>query len=107
MQQSPGEAFSQPAPGFQLSVTLERTGQKTSIVLAFPVPRTLGIKVLTKTGLSGGLKPQPVLETVYDKDQACVHTISGSKNEIKILPVTTTVLEFESMISVLQKGERT
>lgn len=44
-------------------------------------------------------------ETVYDKDQAFVHTISGSKNEIKILPVTTTVLEFESMISVLQKVE--
>lgn len=44
-------------------------------------------------------------ETVYDKDQACVHTIPGSKNKIKILPVTTTVLEFESMKSMLQRVE--
>lgn len=44
-------------------------------------------------------------ETLYDKDQACMHTISGSRNKIKILPVTTTVLEFESMKSMLQKVE--
>lgn len=42
--------------------------------------------------------------TVYDKDPACVHTISSwRKNEIKILPVTTTVLKSESMKSMLLK----
>ena len=58
LQQCVDEASSHPAQGYQVSIAAvgRASGEKTGIILAFPVPLTLVIKMLSEIRLDGGPK---------------------------------------------------